>query len=85
LKENWTDGYAFQELSKRQEDLLNEREEIDRQKKLLAKRKPVDVNGQARKRVTSVVVVSSDLSEMKISQMLYSFKSHLKMLTFALA
>jgi tousled-like kinase len=45
FQENWTDGYAFQELSKRQEEIANEREEIDKKKKLLAKRKPSDSNG----------------------------------------
>lgn len=45
FQENWTDGYAFQELSKRQEEIAIEREEIDKRKKLLAKRKPVDSNG----------------------------------------
>ncbi|GAB6030544.1 hypothetical protein CHUAL_007409 [Chamberlinius hualienensis] len=38
--ENWVDGYAFTELIKRQEELSSEREEIDRQRKLLSKRKP---------------------------------------------
>merc|ERR1712141_501013 len=45
FQENWTDGYAFQELSKRQEEIAVEREEIDKKKKLLAKRKPSDSNG----------------------------------------
>ena len=45
IQENWTDGYAFQELSKRQEEIAIEREEIDKRKKLLAKRKPQDSNG----------------------------------------
>ncbi|XP_073970562.1 tousled-like kinase isoform X2 [Rhodnius prolixus] len=40
FQENWTDGYAFQELSRRQEEISTEREEIDRQKKLLTKRRP---------------------------------------------
>ncbi|EFX82771.1 hypothetical protein DAPPUDRAFT_302378 [Daphnia pulex] len=40
FQENWTDGYAFQELAKRQEELSTLREEIDRQRKLLCKRKP---------------------------------------------
>merc|ERR1712012_772146 len=50
FQENWTDGYAFQELSKRQEEIAVEREEIDKRKKLLAKRKPQDSNGPSRKR-----------------------------------
>lgn len=40
FQENWTDGYAFQELSRRQEEIATEREEIDRQKKVLAKKRP---------------------------------------------
>ncbi|KAG8281442.1 Serine/threonine-protein kinase tousled-like 2 [Homalodisca vitripennis] len=40
FQENWTDGYAFQELSRRQEEITAEREEIDRQKKLLMKKRP---------------------------------------------
>lgn len=40
FQENWTDGHAFQELARRQEEITAEREEIDRQKKLLLKRRP---------------------------------------------
>ncbi|XP_043274251.1 serine/threonine-protein kinase tousled-like 2 isoform X2 [Venturia canescens] len=40
FQENWTDGYAFQELARRQEEITTEREEIDRQKKLLLKKRP---------------------------------------------
>ncbi|BES96708.1 S_TKc [Nesidiocoris tenuis] len=42
FQENWTDGYAFQELSRRQEEIAAEREEIDRQKKLLTKKRPTN-------------------------------------------
>lgn len=42
FQENWTDGYAFQELSRRQEEITAEREEIDRQKKLLLKKRPTN-------------------------------------------
>ncbi|GFT50530.1 hypothetical protein NPIL_540771 [Nephila pilipes] len=38
--ENWVDGYAFTELIKKQETIATEREEIERQRKLLGKRKP---------------------------------------------
>ncbi|XP_013399734.1 serine/threonine-protein kinase tousled-like 2 isoform X1 [Lingula anatina] len=38
--ENWVDGYAFTDVIKRQERIGAEREEIDRQRKLLMKRKP---------------------------------------------
>nr|CAD7444964.1 unnamed protein product [Timema bartmani] len=40
FQENWTDGYAFQELARRQEEITSEREEIDRQKKMLLKKRP---------------------------------------------
>ena len=42
FQENWTDGYAFQELSKRQEEITQEREEIDKRRKMLQKKRPVD-------------------------------------------
>uniref|UniRef100_A0A8C3R2K4 non-specific serine/threonine protein kinase n=1 Tax=Cyanoderma ruficeps TaxID=181631 RepID=A0A8C3R2K4_9PASS len=38
--EQWTDGYAFQNLIKQQERINSQREEIERQRKMLAKRKP---------------------------------------------
>uniref|UniRef100_A0A8C4IR09 non-specific serine/threonine protein kinase n=1 Tax=Dicentrarchus labrax TaxID=13489 RepID=A0A8C4IR09_DICLA len=38
--EQWTDGYAFQNLVKQQESINQQREDIERQRKLLAKRKP---------------------------------------------
>ncbi|CAL8278394.1 unnamed protein product [Lota lota] len=38
--EQWTDGYAFQNLVKQQEGINQQREDIERQRKLLAKRKP---------------------------------------------
>lgn len=50
FQENWTDGFAFQELAKRQEEINNEREEIEKKKKLLVKRKPSEVGGANRKR-----------------------------------
>uniref|UniRef100_A0AAQ4QUB3 non-specific serine/threonine protein kinase n=1 Tax=Gasterosteus aculeatus aculeatus TaxID=481459 RepID=A0AAQ4QUB3_GASAC len=46
--EQWTDGYAFQNLVKQQECTNQQREEIERQRKLLAKRKPPSsTNAQA--------------------------------------
>uniref|UniRef100_H2MS90 non-specific serine/threonine protein kinase n=1 Tax=Oryzias latipes TaxID=8090 RepID=H2MS90_ORYLA len=38
--EQWTDGYAFQKIVKQQEWINQQREDIERQRKLLAKRKP---------------------------------------------
>ncbi|XP_072331935.1 serine/threonine-protein kinase tousled-like 1 isoform X4 [Scyliorhinus torazame] len=43
--EQWTDGYAFQNLVKQQEWINQQREEIERQRKLLAKRKPPPTQG----------------------------------------
>jgi len=53
FQENWTDGYAFQELAKKQEEISAEREEIDKRRKLLAKKKPVDKE-DGRKKGTAV-------------------------------
>ncbi|XP_077514764.1 tousled-like kinase isoform X7 [Amblyomma americanum] len=38
--ENWVDGYAFTDLLRKQEQIATEREEIERQRKLLCKKKP---------------------------------------------
>ena len=53
FQENWTDGFAFQELAKRQEKINDEREEIDRKKKVLQKRKPSEPGTNNRKRASS--------------------------------
>ncbi|CAG4911220.1 unnamed protein product [Colias eurytheme] len=45
FQENWTDGYAFQELTRRQEEITAEKEEIDRQKKMLIKKRPSNSEG----------------------------------------
>ncbi|XP_054933178.1 serine/threonine-protein kinase tousled-like 2 isoform X4 [Dermacentor andersoni] len=39
--ENWVDGYAFNDLLRKQEQITSEREEIERQRKLLCKKKPL--------------------------------------------
>ncbi|KAL3187436.1 hypothetical protein MRX96_025502 [Rhipicephalus microplus] len=38
--ENWVGGYAFNDLLRKQEQITSEREEIERQRKLLCKKKP---------------------------------------------
>lgn len=38
--ENWVDGWAFTDLMKQQERIAQEREELEKQRKLLLKRKP---------------------------------------------
>ncbi|CAB4057578.1 TLK [Lepeophtheirus salmonis] len=61
FQENWTDGYAFLELAKRQEEIANEKEEIDRKRKLLYKRKPTENGTGGRKRSTSNSGISSSI------------------------
>lgn len=39
--ENWVDGTAFAELVKKQEEITNAREEIERQRKMLLKKRPL--------------------------------------------
>lgn len=46
--ENWVDGYAFSELLKKQEAVTHEKEEIDKQRKLLSKRRPSTSNAKPR-------------------------------------
>lgn len=53
FQENWTDGYAFQELARRQEEITAEREEIDRQKKLLLKKRPSNSEGGRKRNNTT--------------------------------
>lgn len=60
FQENWTDGYAFQELARRQEEIATEREEIDKQKKILMKKRPS--NSDSRKRSNSSTSTSSSLA-----------------------
>lgn len=56
FQENWTDGYAFQELARRQEEIASEKEEIDRQRKSLSKKRPNTESG--RKRHSSTTTAS---------------------------
>lgn len=57
FQENWTDGYAFQELARRQEEITSEREEIDKQKKSLVKKRPTNQDS-GRKRNSSTTAAS---------------------------
>lgn len=57
FQENWTDGYAFQELARRQEEITSEREEIDKQKKSLVKKRPTNTES-GRKRNSSTTSAS---------------------------
>lgn len=53
--ETWCDGYAFTDLIKLQENLAKEKEEVERKRKLLAKRKPatlVNVNSKPNKKAS---------------------------------
>uniref|UniRef100_A0A8C9Y5X3 non-specific serine/threonine protein kinase n=1 Tax=Sander lucioperca TaxID=283035 RepID=A0A8C9Y5X3_SANLU len=69
--EQWTDGYAFQNLIKQQEGINQQREEIERQRKLLAKRKPpnpaspslsVASTSEPKQRKTKVVNAQNEVS-----------------------
>lgn len=53
FQENWTDGYAFQELAKKQEEITQEREEIEKQRKKLSKKKPVEREAKNAKGATA--------------------------------
>ena len=44
--EAWLDGFAFTELSQKQEAVASHREELERQRKQLTKRKPGSSGGQ---------------------------------------
>lgn len=60
FQENWTDGYAFQELTRRQEEISAEREEIDRQKKLLTKKRPSNAEtGRKRNNLTAAAAAAA--------------------------
>lgn len=60
FQENWTDGYAFQELARRQEEITSEREEIDKQKKSLVKKRPTNTeSGRKRNSSTTSAVPAS--------------------------
>ncbi len=60
FQENWTDGFAFQELAKRQEDINNEREEIEKKKRQLTRRKPPSEAGAtSRKRSANAAAAAA--------------------------
>ncbi|XP_059618119.1 serine/threonine-protein kinase tousled-like 2 isoform X2 [Phlebotomus argentipes] len=59
FQENWTDGYAFQELARRQEEISTEREEIDRQKKMLTKKRPSNAESGRKRNNSSTSSASS--------------------------
>ncbi|XP_042907622.1 serine/threonine-protein kinase tousled-like 2 isoform X3 [Parasteatoda tepidariorum] len=63
--ENWVDGYAFTELIKKQEQIATEREEIERQRKLLGKRKPstAQPKGRANNGPSSVAIANGDFAK----------------------
>ncbi|UYV79583.1 TLK2 [Cordylochernes scorpioides] len=59
--ENWVDGHAFTELMKKQEQIAMDREEIERQRKLLCKRKPM--TGQPKGRAITIPVSNGDFAK----------------------
>lgn len=67
FQENWTDGYAFQELARRQEEITSEREEIDRQKKSLVKKRPTNTeSGRKRNSSTTSATPTASTSSANI-------------------
>ena len=56
--ESWVDGFAFAELSRRQESVSQQREELEKQRKQLSKRK-VTSTGQQNGTGWAVEVASS--------------------------
>lgn len=46
--ENWVDGSAFNELMKKQEQIATAREEIERQRKMLTKKRPPPAAGKGK-------------------------------------
>lgn len=62
FQENWTDGFAFQELAKRQEEISSEREEIDKKRKLLAKKKPQDKEDKRKANANAANSASTSMS-----------------------
>lgn len=60
--ENWVDGFAFTELMKKQEAVTLEKEEIDKQRKLLSKRRPSTSTAKPRV-VNSASSPSSSMSD----------------------
>lgn len=75
FQENWTDGYAFQELARRQEEITSEREEIDRQKKSLVKKRPTNTEG-GRKRNSSTTTATPSPSSSTSSSLLAVTNAH---------
>ncbi|KAH3720344.1 hypothetical protein DPMN_063241, partial [Dreissena polymorpha] len=47
--ENWVDGWAFNDVTKQQERIAQEREDIEKQRKLLLKRKPTSTQTKTSK------------------------------------
>lgn len=51
--ESWQDGSAFTELLRKQDEVSSQREEIEKERKLLIKRKPGAAGGKSNRHVTS--------------------------------
>ena len=51
--ESWQDGSAFIELLRKQDEVTSQREEIEKERKLLMKRKPGAAGGKSNRHVTS--------------------------------
>lgn len=64
--ENWVDGFAFNDLTKKQQHIAQEREDVEKQRKLLNKRKPLAAAGfnkaQRSSKESDIFVKPSDKS-----------------------
>jgi tousled-like kinase len=45
--EVWIDGFAFQDLTQQQASIISQKEELEKQRKLLGKRKPLATTGKS--------------------------------------
>ncbi|CAD6185793.1 unnamed protein product [Caenorhabditis auriculariae] len=61
FRDQWTDGYAFEELEKRQLQIASERNEIQNATALLKKRKPLGIGKEGAKRAMAQLSDSSGM------------------------
>lgn len=59
--ETWTDGFAFQELTQQQAAIVHQKEELEKQRKLLAKRKTTSTTSGQEKTFTVYAVLTYNM------------------------
>lgn len=59
--ETWTDGFAFQELTHKQSAIVQQKEELEKQRKLIAKRKTASTSSGQEKTFTVYVVLTYNM------------------------